>query len=320
MRRRHVSDEELNQVIKLKHAGASWLNIQAKTGVPRRTAKRAYEDWERNKSLEELKAARVQVATEAFREHIEYIIWIAEVLVDRLPTSMVFDETRSAKKVLSDLLMTDILEESEPPVPFRSRPEKEQQRIVRQNEMILQSLKDHTHEKVRWQVLEEWGQDWNACRDILAKLRAEAKEVVMSILNHQEPTLIDRIKNSEQKDVTEDMARGVVEAVWRGIIAGKPEEGYNLVHTKVVADGHAQVLFGEQASITAVELADSNLAEEVASICRHAAQSLCGEDLVQQANKMILSMQAKNEELEVMLNELTLRPMIIRTRCEICPA
>ena len=320
MRRRHVSDEELNQVIKLKQAGASWLNIQVKTGVPRRSAKRAYEDWERQKSLEELRAARVQVATEAFREHIEYIIRIAEVLVDHLPVSMPFYETRDAQEVLSGILMTDTLEEPEPHVPFRLRSEKEQQRIFRQNEMILQSLKDHTREKVRWQVLGEWRHDWNDCMNILANLRKKAGEVVLSRLNDQEPNPINRIKDSIQKDVTEDMITGVVEAVWRGILAGKPEDGYNLVHTKVVAEGHAEVLFGEQASITAIELPDSSLAGEVANVSRQAAQTLCQEDLVQQANSMISTMQTRIEELEVMLNQLTLRPMILRTRCELCPA
>ena len=62
MRKRYVSDDELNQIIKLKQAGASWLNIQNQTGVPRRSAGKSYEGWQRSQSIEELKAARVNVA------------------------------------------------------------------------------------------------------------------------------------------------------------------------------------------------------------------------------------------------------------------
>lgn len=321
MRRRYVSDEELDQVMKLKLAGASWLKIQAKTGVPRRSAKRAYEDWERNKSIEELKRARVQVATEAFRDHVDYIISLTEVLINHLSQSMMFYETRDAEKALSDIFMRDIPEQSTPTIPFRSKPEKEQQRIARQNEMIFQSLKNHTHEKVQWQVLEKWKQDWNTCRDTLAELRAESREVVMNILNDQEPNIRDRVKKSGmEKDVIKDMITGVVEAVWRGILAGKPEEGYNLIRTKAAAEGTAQVLFGEPASLTAVELADSDVVEEAARVCKQAAQNLCRGDLVQQANNMIHRIEARIKELEVMLNPLILRPLILRTRCELCPA
>ena len=46
MRKRYISDNELNQIIKLKQAGASWLMIQNQTGVPRRSAHNAYEDWQ----------------------------------------------------------------------------------------------------------------------------------------------------------------------------------------------------------------------------------------------------------------------------------
>jgi len=61
MRKRYVSDEELNKIIRLKDSGASWLKIQDAIGVPRRTAKRAYEEYEQSKSFQELKAARQKI-------------------------------------------------------------------------------------------------------------------------------------------------------------------------------------------------------------------------------------------------------------------
>ncbi len=321
MRRKYLFDEELNRVIRLKQAGASWLKIQEKTGVPRRSAKRAYEDWDRDKSLEELKAARVQVATEAFREHLGCIVQVAEVFVNNLPESMVFDETRDAEKVLSDIWMRDIPGKYELLVPFRSKTEREQQRIVRQNEMLFQSLKDHTREKVRWQVLEEWGQNWNACKVIFAKIREKSKKNVLSDLDDRESNLKDRIKEvSAKKDVIENMIRGVVEAGWLGILAGKPEESYNLIRTIVVAGGTNQVLFGDKASLAVIELDDSNLAEDIAILCKLETQNLFRGDLVKQANDTIHTIGTQAKELEVMLNPLILRPMILRTRCELCPA
>ena len=71
MKKREFTDEEWALILKLKQSGASWLKIQDETGIPRRTIKRAYEEWESTKSYDELKQARIHVAGEEFRDHID---------------------------------------------------------------------------------------------------------------------------------------------------------------------------------------------------------------------------------------------------------
>jgi len=321
MRRRYLSHEELDQVIKLKQAGASWLKIQQGTGIPRRSAKRAYEDWQRSQSLEELKAARTQVAAQEFREHQEHLINLADALVEHLFHRVTFDETRDADKLLDDLWMKDIGEKLESLVSFRNKPEREQRRIVRQNQMLLEALKNHTREKVRWQALDEWKLAWTACVSILAELRVEAQETVANILNNQKPKVKNRIEKSKRgKDIVEEMTRGIVEAVWGGILAEKPEEGYSLIRTRPEGEETTVILFADQSSIVSIRLTENDLAGEVADICRWAAQNLCRGDLVQQPTGLISAIQARASELEVMLDPLRLRPLILRTRCELCPA
>ena len=324
MRRREVSDTKLSEVIKLKKSGASWLRIQRETGVPRRSAKRAYEDWERNQSREELKAARVQVATEVFREHLGCIVQVAEVFTDNLPELIIFYETRDADKIINDIWMRDIPKEYEGIVPFRNKSEKEQERISRRNRMLFQSLKDHTVEQVRWQVLEEWKEACNACLNTLEKLRSNAQKIVTSILSNQELKVRDEIKKSGAGEAAiEDMAKGVVEALWRGIRDGEPEKSHNLIRTKAAKEGSTQVLFGESASITMIELVDNNLAKEVERICKWATKNLyieSKETLVDPLRNGFDTMKKAIEELDKMLNPLILRPMILRTRCDLCPA
>jgi len=324
MRRREVSDTELGRVIKLKNSGASWLKIQLETRVPRRSAKRAYDDWERSQSKEELKAARVQVATEVFREHLDCIIQVAEVFVNNLPESIIFYETRDADKIINDIWMRDIPEEYEGIVPFRNKSEKEQGRISRKNRMLFQSLKDHTIEQARWQALEEWKGACNACFNTLEKLRSNAQEIVTSILSNQELKVRDEIKKSSAGEAAiEDMAKGVVEALWRGIRDGEPEKSHNLIRTKAAKEGSTQVLFGKSASITMIELMDNNLAKEVERICKWTTKNLYiewKETLVDPLRNGFDTMKKAIEELDKMLNPLILRPMILRTRCELCPA
>ena len=324
MRKREVSDTELSGVIKLKKSSASWLRIQRETGVPRRSAKRAYEDWERDQSKEELKAARIQVATEVFREHLDCIVYVAEVFVNNLPGFIIFYETRDADKIIDDIWMRDIPEEYAGIVPFRNKSEKEQKRITHMNRMLFQSIKDHTVEQVQWQVLGEWKRACDACLNALEKLRANSQETVTSILNNQELKLRSEIKKSDAGEaLIEDMAKGVVEVLWRGIRNGEPEKSHNLIRTKVAKEVSAQVIFGESASITMIELVDSNLAKEVERVCKWATKNLyieCKETLINLLISGFDTMKTAVEELDKMLNPLILRPMILRTRCELCPA
>jgi hypothetical protein len=324
MRRREVPDEELNQVIRLKQSGASWLKIEHRTGVPRRSAKKAYEDWQRSQSKKDLKQARIQIAAELFREHVESIVRVAELLLDHLPQFMMFHETRDAERVFSDLWRRDLAEGPEALAGFQEKLERQQQRIVRQNQLLFQSLKDHTREKVQWQVLEEWKEGWDTSVSALAKLRTEAEATMTSMLNNQNRSIKNALRNTGKEKATLDrMAMGAVEALWRGILDGKPEKAHDLVRIMVKDKSTTLVVFGETASVTAVEVADQHLAEDLVNVCKRVANNLYivkKETLIAQFQSGLDTMKKAMEELNEKLNPLLLRPMILDTTCDLCPA
>lgn len=47
MKKIEVSEIELDKILKFKGEKASWLKIERETGIERRIAKRAYEEWNR---------------------------------------------------------------------------------------------------------------------------------------------------------------------------------------------------------------------------------------------------------------------------------
>jgi hypothetical protein len=324
MRRREVPDEELNQVIRLKQSGVSWLKIEHRTGVPRRSAKKAYEDWQRSQSKKDLKQARIQIAAELFREHVESIVLVAELLIDDLPQSMMFHETRDAERVFSDLWRRDLAEGPEALAGFQEKLERQQQRILRQNQLLFQSLKDHTRDKVRWQVLEEWKEGWDACVSALAKLRTEAEATMTGILNNQNRSVENAIRHTgKEKAIIDQMVWGVVEALWRGILDGKPEKAHDLVRIMVKDKSTTLVVFGETASVTAVEVADQHRAEDLGKVCKRVANNLYiveKDALVAQFQSGVETINKAIEELNEKLNPLLLRPMILDTTCDLCPA
>ena len=152
MRRRYVSDEELDKIIKLVSSGASWLRIQKTIGIPRRTAKRAYEEYNQSKSVQELKAARQQVISEQFNYHLQDLIAFAHSLTVGLGDPTIGDK-RSADEVINEIFKVNIrvhrINNS-----IMGKTSTQPDVIIRQNKMLFESLKAHTREGVRWKPLE----------------------------------------------------------------------------------------------------------------------------------------------------------------------
>ena len=79
MRKIELTDAQLSKVIELGHGSrASWSRIERGLKTPRQAVKRAYENWERSQSKEELTEARTIVAAEEFRQHVTAFVEVDE--------------------------------------------------------------------------------------------------------------------------------------------------------------------------------------------------------------------------------------------------
>ena len=270
--------------------------------------------------MEELKEARKDVAAQAFGEHINYIIKLAESLVGALHVPEMLRGLGNADEALNQLWMRNIQEELE---LYHKSGAVEIGRVVRRNRMIFKALQEHTREKVRWEALEEWKQARNNAAEYSRKLRMEATEVIGNILNNQSD-LKERIKTIvRDNDVTEKISDGVIENIWRGILTGKPEQMHVLKGSSIMTEGRVWLEFYKGDSDTRLDLNDVKLAKDVLNVCRWAANNLQKgnkSDLVRSLADEVHRMQDRTEELEESLDGLLLRPMILRTRCELCPA
>jgi hypothetical protein len=74
---------------------------------------------------------------------------------------------------------------------------------------------------------------------------------------------------------------------------------------------------------TKLDLPDLELAKEILSMCRETVMKLREETksrLVQGLTDQVAKMRERTAELEGSLDALILRPIILRTRCDLCPA
>jgi len=229
MRRRELSTEELDNVIKLRQAGTSWLKIQHETRIHRRTAKRAYDKWERSKTMDELKEARKDVAIQEFHRHMDSLVTLATSFVLSLGVLDLSDLMhKNAVQFVSSLFEGDpllrgayisSLDTREAYAPFVPRPIVDPRAYRREKELLFESLQVHTREKVRWKAWDEWQEARDNCKTVLGKLQKETSEGVNNFLKleqERETNFLQRVKEgSREDDPVKVMGEAVLEEIWR---------------------------------------------------------------------------------------------------------
>jgi len=145
----------------------------------------------------------------------------------------------------------------------------------------------------------------------------------LNILN-QKSNLTDRIvKGCGKKDAVKRMVDGVLHVVWQFILAGKPDQQFPLVQAMPLGGGRIEVTFGKYNLTVGLIFTEADLAEQVITVCKWAAKNLCivrKDDVVEPLMNNVNTMRKSIEELAEMLNPLKLGPMILNTRCDLCPA
>ncbi len=324
---KELTYEELEKVIRLKQIGTSWLKIEHATGISRRAAKRAYEKWERSQSLQELKDARKEVAAVELRYHVDSLKSLAVFLAinSSVPSS---PDMTNAEQFFRQLWSQDILQRfSHPDQPLQLK-KWDYQFGFRENELLFQSLQDHIcGQEGRWSALERWKEACNNSAKNLDKLRKESRVVVPNYLKQEkeEVNYLLRIieEESRERNPAERMAEAVLNAIWRDILEDKL--GQILVQVMLGSAGsQCMVRVGYETfflfNAPTDKTLDTTLAQKVTRICNLAVNNLEKEDTVELLQNEVRIMKKASEELREMLNPVKLTPLILRTRCSLCPA
>ncbi len=342
IKKRELAPEELDKVIKLKQIGTSWLKIQHETGINRRTAKRAYEKWEHSQPPEVLREARKDVAAKAFLDHLKSLTTLAGSLVTNLSVPSSLDMMTDAEQFFAWLWQQNLLWRGVYTSPeTQERYNLSQVHIytmggtqhflmgdpqfnILENQLLFKCLHQHTRgEEVRWGALDEWSKARDTCAKVCPKLRKETRDVVNNFLT-QETNLLQSIKErGGEVDPAKKMAEVVLREIWQNILDDKLDEEGTWFQTVLRGKGTPQEICVKSRDETILRFfGDTNmgLAEKVTRICEWAAKNLCKEDTVQQLHREVRKMENATEELREMLNPVKLTPMILRTRCDLCPA
>ena len=137
---------------------------------------------------------------------------------------------------------------------------------------------------------------------------------------------MQRVKEGiREDDPAKWMTEAVLKVIWRDILQDKlDEEGppFETVSGRIGTpqDLDIYVKSGDEKVFTLIGSTNKSLAEKVTRICNLAAGNLRKGDMVRELYREVGNMKKASEELREVLNPVRLRPIILRTRCELCPA
>ncbi len=322
-----LSNSQIQQVINLRDIGISWVKIEKETGIARRIAKRDYDEWAGKQSQRQLEDARREVVAQEYRMHLDLLSQMANLLLDSLVIPHPLTDLRRADEVMSQFLAKDFYQD-QPSFGPRLGGHQRDKRVIRMNELLFKSLRDHTQRKVPWQALDEWKEARNSCVGDIIKMREEIHEVFTNILNQKSELKEKLDKGYMNSSVAEDVIKGVLIHMWLNVVIGVNSEVIAVKGASLTNQGTAWVVFHENAPAETNVTFDRDspsdnewLAREVSGASRWAIANLLKlkSVLIQKMKGEVSKMQENASQLEAVLNPLVLRPIILNTQCDICP-
>jgi len=307
-RKPRISEEQINEMIRLRRQGKSISAIARATGCHRQTVRAYLKERQADILADEV---RKQVLTNELQKHLDDLTKFAASLVDHLTIPDSPTEERDVAVVLAPLLPKDF------PMGLdlaSRKARREQREMDRQNKMLLRSLREHTRAKGWWQAFEEWQQAWNTCRSALQELRGEANELVEKLIN-ENPSFKEEAERriKEERDTVRMIISDVLWLVWWAG-TGKPVAKFGAEEGRVVA------YFGDGTYHTiGHRLSEDSLGQDMTEVSKVAFETLCQSFSNKSISEMLHRMDEKIEVIDDALDPFVLRSLLVRTRCELCP-
>lgn len=307
MKKTELNDKQMDRIIELRRRGFTWMGIQRDIKIDRRVARRAFTDWEKAQSIEELKEARQQLALEEFHRHKDSILCFNKHFVAHLDFPRAAYIYYNADGYL-DVLLNKDLGDAENFTEInngKNDPERRSRQIRRHNDWLFRALREHTAKDVNWDILESWKTSWNSCVRNVPHLEKEA-EIIIS------PHLRQRQRLKKMSDLDRVLYEHNMKKVIPLMIMNTWQQ---TVETAGIPPEEEPEDTGRKHKVVTDATDPDFLFNLIDATVKKLSQSKAIKNALGKATKT----KKAAGELEEMLNPLLLRPILTRTRCFLCP-
>ncbi len=316
-----VTQQTLEHIIRLRQEGSTWKSIGVAAKVPRRTAKRLFEAWQRATSVIEMDAVRRDIARDELRRHLDAMSWLAQGLVAHLTLEDAVRSTGTAEEHLKSLWTRGIPDRLVPGgASFEGDPSEGQ--AVRRNQLLFRALKEHAR-GVDWRELDSWKAAWNAW----GRPRTALEKTVLAAvgrLSRAYPDLEDRVfMGLGAPHPVERLAAVAVEALSRGFLSANADDATGWVAGKTIEHGGKEVLLitlGGDDSRIPFRLDAEGMEVDFVDAYRKMILSVWDNAAAKRMKAAAVKLRQAESYFTERLDPLVLGPMALKVKCNMCPA
>lgn len=330
-----LAEEQLKNVAELRGRGWSWAAIGRELDINRQVVKREYTNWEESQARaslqvvreEPIQTVRQEALVEEFYKHLESLANLAQELSDQLDKALT-----SRQSVATDEVFAAVLEVDRP-LSYsgeEDRGSKLRQVWRRRRRWLYQALLTHLSVTNWSENLDEWKQYFPA-RD------TALRELEERVLNGLQERLDNPSVELDWDDHTVRHLTGEVAAVTWAVTMeaeelsgdqGELEEKWGETVLSVwQADRYIQVSQRDQGwtlRVMGKEVAptfrDETQAQRMKRVCEQVVEDLLCHGEAMESALVSRRLALCTEELLKQLDPLQLRPVLLRTQCDLCSA
>ncbi len=318
MKRTKLNKNQIKKVVELRQREYSFLAIERDTKIPRRVAQRAYLEWEEKSSWEDLKRVRSDVVDREFSQHLDLLTNLAQQLVAGMDVWISGDIPPRAEDHLVAIWRDEIEGSLGVYLNTSYYDKRTRTRLERQHQMLFKALKQHTVKGVPWAVLEEWQASWDRYRTALQDLKEQLSAMVNQRLK-KEPVLWKGITPFKSDlTVAELMTQGIIKVLLTKTVEKTGQDEVFAWEIRPFEDAPERRIL-VQGKLWMLQVKTPDQAETVKAKYESMVNELWDSKPMQSLRRQSKMIQEAADTLDAALDPLRLRPLILNSRCDLCP-
>ena len=196
---------------------------------------------------------------------------------------------------------------------------RERTRLERRHQMLFGALKQHTVKDVPWTVLQEWKVAWDRYRNAHQDLQEQISTMVEKQYKEEPDRWEGITPDQSDKNTAEFIAWGILKAVLKALVEDQPSAEVFAWENLSPQGSDEKLRLKEANGLWILHIPAPDGVEMVKVTCESVVDQIWDSKPMKSLRQESAIIQEAAERLDAALDPLRLRPLILNSRCDLCP-